>query len=149
LPSLLRQGLLRASFIPPKAIRDVRDVVRYRKSLVYQRTQEINRIQKVLETANIKLASVASDVVGVSGRLMLQALIEGKADAVALAELARGVLRRKLPQLQEALEGRVEAHHRSLLKHMLAHIGWLEQTLEQLHQQIEELLAPRQQALDL
>ena len=97
LASLLRQGLLKASFIPPKAIRDVRDIVRYRKSLVYQRTQEINRIQKVLETANIKLASVASDVVGVSGRAMLQALVEGKADAQALTQLARGTLRRKLP----------------------------------------------------
>jgi len=103
LPVGSRQGLLQASFIPPKAIRDVRDMVRSRKRLVSQRTQEINRIQKVLETANIKLASVASDVVGVSGRLMLQALIEGKADASALAELARGTLRRKLPQLQEAL----------------------------------------------
>lgn len=98
LASLLRQGLLKASFIPPKAIRDVRDLVRYRKSLISQRTQEINRIQKVLETANIKLSSVATDVMGVSGRLMLQALIEGTADAHALADLARGVLRRKLPQ---------------------------------------------------
>ena len=80
---------------------------------------------------------------------MLQALVEGKADAQALAQLARGTLRRKLPQLQEALEGRVEAHHRSLLKHMLAHIDWLEKTLEHLQQQIEALLAPRQEALEL
>lgn len=149
LASLLRQGLLAASFIPPKPIRDVRDLVRYRKSLVNQRTQEINRIQKVLETANIKLACVASDVVGVSGRAMLHALIEGITDAPALAELSRGTLRRKRPQLQEALQGRVDDHHRCLLKHMLAHIDWLESTLEHLQHQIEELLAPRQQTLDL
>ena len=149
LASLLRQGLLQASFIPPKAIRDVRDMVRYRKRLVSQRTQEINRIQKVLETANIKLASVASDVVGVSGRLMLQALIDGKADATALAELARGTLRRKLPQLQEALEGRVDDHHRCLLKHLLAHIDWLEKALEQLQREIEKQLSSYQKALDL
>ena len=80
---------------------------------------------------------------------MLQALIEGKADAQALAELAREVLRRKLPQLQEALQGRVEDYHRSLLKQMLAHVDWLEKTLEQIHQQIEALLSPRQKALDL
>ncbi|HEU5374807.1 MAG TPA: transposase [Ktedonobacteraceae bacterium] len=103
LASLLRQGLLAASFIPPKPIRDVRDLVRYRKSLVNQRSQEINRIQKVLETANIKLACGALDAVGVSGRAMLHALIEGLTDAPALAELSRGTLRRKCPQLQEAV----------------------------------------------
>lgn len=149
LASLLRQGLLAASFIPPKSIRDVRDLVRYRKSLVNQRTQEINRIQKVLETANIKLSCVASDVVGVSGRAMLHALIEGATDASVLADLARGTLRRKRPQLQEALQSRIDAHHRCLLAHMLAHIDWLERTLEHLQRQIEEQLAPRQRTLDL
>src|SRR5438876_4947549 len=111
---LLRHGLLKASFIPPKPIRDLRDLVRYRKTLVQERAQEVNRLQKVLETANIKLSSVASDVLGKSGRDMLEALLSGISDAQTLAELARGRLRAKLPQLREALEGRVDATHRIL-----------------------------------
>lgn len=95
---LLRHGLLKASFIPPQPFREVRDLMRYRKSLVYMRTSEINRLQKVLETANIKLASVASHVLGQSGRQMIEALIEGEDDAQALTELALGRLRTKLPQ---------------------------------------------------
>mgnify|MGYP001491153978 CR=1 FL=1 len=98
---LLRHGLLSASFIPPKPIRDLRDLVRARKTLVYQRTQAINRVQKVLETANIKLSSVASDVLGKSGRDMIEALLAGISDAETLAELARGRLRKKLPALRE------------------------------------------------
>src|SRR5579863_9337150 len=99
LADLLRHGLLKASFIPPKPIRDLRDLVRYRKTLVQQRADEINRLQKVLETANIKLTSVASDVMGKSGRDMVEALLAGVSDADTLAELARGHLRAKLPQL--------------------------------------------------
>src|SRR5487761_1118659 len=114
---LLRHGLLQASFIPPKPIRDLRDLVRYRKTLVQQRADEINRVQKVLETANIKLSSVASDVLGKSGRAMIEALLAGQSDVETLAELARGRLRTKLPQLREALEGRVDATHRILLRH--------------------------------
>jgi len=107
LADLLRHGLLKASFIPPKPIRDLRDLVRYRKTLVQERSQEVNRLQKVLETANIKLSSVASDVLGKSGRDMLEAMLSGISDAHTLAELARRRLRAKLPQLREALEGRV------------------------------------------
>jgi transposase len=108
---LLLHGLLKASFVPPKPIRELRDLTRYRRKLV-----ESNRLQKLLETANIKLASVASDVFGVSGMLMLEALAEGKAAPAEMAELARGRLRGKIPQLEPALEGRMEEHHRYLLK---------------------------------
>src|SRR5213078_3128573 len=111
---LLRHGLLKSSFIPPKPIRDLRDLLRYRKALVRSRTQAINRVHKVLETANIKLSSVASDVLGVSGREMLEAMLAGVSDAEALAQLARKRLRAKLPALREALEGRVEQTHRIL-----------------------------------
>lgn len=139
---LLRHGLLQASFIPPKPIRDLRDLVRYRKTLVQQRADEINRLQKVLETANIKLSSVASDVLGKSGRDMLEALLAGVSDADTLAELARGRLRAKLPQLREALEGRVDATHRLLLRHLLDHISFLEGEVEKLFSEIETLLDP-------
>ncbi len=115
LADLLRHGLLRASFIPPAPIRDLREVTRYRKTLVQQRADEVNRLQKVLESANVKLAAVATDVVGVSGRAMLAALLEGQDDPEALAELARGRLRAKLPELRRALEGRVKAPQRVLL----------------------------------
>ncbi len=111
---LLRHGLLKASFIPPKPIRDLRDLLRFRKSLVQQRAQTINRVQKVLETANIKLSSVATNVLGKSGRDMLDALMAGVSDAETLAELARGRLRGKLPALRQALEGRVEPNHRAV-----------------------------------
>jgi transposase len=145
---LLRHGLLKASFIPPKPIRDLRDLVRYRKTLVQERSQEVNRLQKVLETANIKLSSVASDVLGKSGRDMLEALLSGISDANTLAELARGRLRAKLPQLREALEGRVDATHRILLRHLLDHIEFLEGELEKLFKEIEVVLDPYEQQLD-
>ncbi len=118
LADLLRHGLLKASFIPPAPIRELRDLTRYRKTLVQERAQDVNRIQKVLEMANVKLSSVATDVLGKSGRDMLQAIIEGTTDAQVLANLARGLLRKKLPQLQEALDGRVQTHHRILLQHL-------------------------------
>lgn len=149
LADLLRHGLLKASFIPTKPTRDLRDLVRYRKTLVYERTKEINRLQKVLETANIKLASVVSDVLGKSGRSMLAALIEGVSDAEALAQLARGSLRGKLPQLQEALHGRVEAHHRVLLQHLFAHIAFLEDSIQRLQQDIDQRLSPFEEAMQL
>ena len=138
-----------ASFIPPAPIRELRDLTRYRKSLVQERAREVNRVQKVLETANIKLSSVATDVLGKSGRDMLSALIEGTTDAEILAELARGKLRKQLPQLQQALDGRVQAHHRLLLKHILAHIIFLEETLEQLQQEIEQHLCPFEETMTL
>lgn len=139
---LLRHGLLSASFIPPKPIRDLRDLVRYRKTLVQQRAQQINRVQKVLETANIKLSSVASDVLGKSGRDMLDALLAGISDAETLADLARGRLRSKLPALREALEGRVEATHRILLRHLLDRIDGLQAEIEQLQSDLTPFLQP-------
>jgi transposase len=142
---LLRHGLLRASFIPPKPMRDLRDLVRYRKTLVHERSQEINRLQKVLETATIKLSSVASDVMGKRGRAMLAAMLAGIGDAEALAGLAKGRLRGKLPQLREALEGRVDATHRTLLRHLLDHLACLEEQVAQLEGQIEQHLQPYQQ----
>lgn len=139
---LLRHGLLSASFIPPKSLRDLRDLVRARKTLVHQRTQAINRIQKVLETANIKLSSVATDVLGKSGRDMIEALLAGISDAETLADLARGRLRKKLPALREALEGRVEPTHRVLLRQLLAQIDFLQGQIDSLTLDIEPLLGP-------
>jgi transposase len=139
---LLRHGLLTASFIPPKPIRDLRDLVRSRKKLVQHQSQAINRIQKVLETANIKLASVATDVLGKSGRAMIEAMLAGISDAQALADLARGRLRKKLPALREALEGRVEATHRLLLRQLLEQIDFLQGQIDALSVDIDQLLSP-------
>src|SRR5256712_10605528 len=121
---LLEHGLLRGSFVPPKPIRELRDLTRYRKSLVWERQREANRLQKLLEDANIKLASVATRVLGASGRAMLAELCEGRNDPEALAELARGKLRRKLPELRKALTGRFSAHHALLVSHLLSHIDY-------------------------
>jgi transposase len=139
---LLCHGLLKASFIPPKAIRDLRDLVRARKTVVQQRAQAILRVQKVLETANIKLSSVASDVLGTSGRAMLDAMLAGVTDAEALADLARKRLRAKLPALREALDGRVEATHRQLLRQLLDLIDFLQGQIDTLSADIEALLPP-------
>ena len=144
LADLLRHGLLRASFIPPKPIRDIRDLVRHRKPLVRHRAQAINRVQKVLETANIKLSSVASDVLGKSGRDMLDALLEGISDAEALAGLARGRLRAKLPALREALTGRVEATHRLLLRQLLDVIDFLQGQIDAISVDIDTRLVPHE-----
>jgi transposase len=139
---LLRHGLLKASFLPPKPIRDLRDLLRHRKCLVQQRSQAINRVQKVLETANIKLSCVASDVLGKSGRDMLEAMVAGVSDAEDLAELARGRLRAKLPALREALSGRVEPTHRVLLRSLLDQIDFLQAEVDRLSGEIDQHLAP-------
>jgi transposase len=149
LADLLRHGLLKASFIPPKPIRELRELTRYRKTLVQERTQEVNRLQKVLEGANIKLAAVATDIMGKSGRDMLDALTGGEQDAEALAQLARGRLRAKLPELRQALTGRVQPHHRFLLERILAHIDFLEESLERIQQEIEQHLRPFEEAMTL
>jgi transposase len=149
LADLLRHGLLKASFIPPQPIRELREVTRYRAKLVQDRSSEVNRLQKVLEGANIKLAAVATDVLGKSGRDMLDALVAGTQDAEVLAELARGKLRKKLPDLRLALEGRVKPHHRFLLMRILAHIDFLEESLQRLQQEIEQQLSPFEEAMTL
>lgn len=146
---LLRHGLLRASFIPPAPIRELRELTRYRKTLISQRTQEVNRLHKVLETANIKLAVVATDVLGMSGRRMLDAMLGGEQDADVLASLAYGRLRAKLPQLRQALEGRLTAHHRILIKRILAHLDFLEESLAELQTEIDRALLPLQHAVQL
>jgi transposase len=149
LADLLRHGLLQASFIPPQPIRELRELTRYRKTLVQERQQEVNRLHKVLESANLKLGAVASDVLGVSGRDMLAALLAGEQDPDVLAELARGRLRAKLPALRLALEGRVTAQHRVLIRHLLAHLEFLEAQLEQLTAEIETAQTPFAEAVAL
>jgi transposase len=149
LADLLRHGLLKASFIPPQPIRTLRELTRYRKTLTQERTQEVNRLQKVLEGANIKLAAVATDVLGKSGRAMLDAIVAGSQDADLLAELARGRLRAKLPDLRLALEGHVQPHHRFLLTRILAHIDFLEESLQQIQKEIEQQLSPFEEAMTL
>jgi transposase len=146
---LLEHGLVRASFVPPKPFRELRDLTRYRKSLTWERSREANRLQKQLEDANIKLASVASRVLGASGRAMLDELCEGNNDPQALAELARGKLRKKLPALREALEGRFSSHHALLVSHLLAHIDYLDETIGSLSGEIEERLRPFEHELEL
>jgi transposase len=139
---LLHCGLLRGSFVPPPEIRELRELTRQRSQLVAERAKQANRIQKILEDANIKLASVASDVLGVSARVMLRAIIEGRQDPCALAELARGRLRGKIPQLQLALHGRVTDHHRFLLQSLLDHVQYLEGLIERFSVRIERVIAP-------
>lgn len=140
LAELLSYGLLKASFIPPKPQRDLRDLTRYRRTLVEERARLVNRVQKLLETANIKLASVATDVLGVSGRQMLDALVAGQTDPVVMAELAKGRLRNKMAQLQQALYGVVEEHHRYLLAQQLAHIDFLDEQIADISQEIARRL---------
>jgi transposase len=149
LADLLRHGLLRASFVPPQPIRVLRDLTRYRKTLVELRTQEINRVHKVLETANLKLGAVASNVVGVSGRRMLRAIEQGESDPRVLAELAKGRLREKLPALRQALAGRVQPHQRLLVGELLDHIHYLEQAIHRVEVSIADRLAEQEQAVQL
>jgi|tagenome__1003787_1003787.scaffolds.fasta_scaffold20713007_1 transposase len=139
---LLECGLLRGSFVPPPPIRELRDLTRYRKRLVEQRTEEVLRLHGVLQRAGIKLSSAVSNILGVSGRAMLEALVEGKQDASAMAELARGSLRGKLPLLRKALEGHFTAHHRVMVTQMLGHIDYLEEAIASLSQEVDERLKP-------
>jgi transposase len=146
---LVEHGLVRPSFVPPREIRELRDLTRYRKAKIEERTREVQRLDKVLQDAGIKLSSVASEVLGVSGRAMLDALIAGTNDPELLAELARGVLRRKLPQLREALEGRFTGHHALIVAQMLASIDFLDETVATLSARIEELVAPFSRQVEL
>ena len=139
---LLEHGLLRGSFVPPVPIRELRDLTRYRKVLIQERTREAQRLHKVLEDAGIKLASVVTDILGVSGRAMLEALVQSTTDAEVLAELARGRLRTKLPVLQQALTGQFRRHHAFLLSELLAHLDYLEEAVDRLSARIEEQLRP-------
>jgi transposase len=139
---LLQHGLLTASFIPPPPIRQLRDLTRQRTTLIRQRATVVNRIQKVLEDANIKLASVASDSMGVSGRAMIRAIIAGEEDPEALAELAKMRLRAKLPELRRALYGRVTDHHRFLLATLMDQVDQIERLIARHDERIAKVTAP-------
>jgi len=148
LADLLRHGLVRGSFVPDRAQRELRELTRYRTTLVRERAREINRLQKTLEGANVKLASVVSDVTGVSARRMVEDLVAGATDAAALADLARGRLREKLPALEAALTGRVQAHQRFLLAQQLAHMDYLEEAIARVSQEIAARLRPHEADLE-
>jgi len=139
---LLQHGLLKPSFVPDKPLRQLRDLTRQRVQLVRQKVQVGNRIHKTLEDCNIKLGSVASDVLGASGRDMIRAIVNGESDPVKLAEMARQRLRKKIPQLQEALCGEVESHHRFLLGMLMDQVTFLEGQIDKLSGRIEEVLTP-------
>ena len=139
---LMQYGLLKASFIPPKGQRELRELVRYRTSFVRERATLVNRVQKVLEGANIKLASVVTDIMGVSGRAMLEAIVAGIATNEEMAELARGRLRGKREELAKALEGRVQSHHRFVLIEILCQIDSLEESIARFDQEIEAICRP-------
>ena len=139
---LVEHGLVRPSFVPPRPLRELRDLTRYRKAKIQERTREVQRLEKVLQDAGIKLSSVASKVLGASGRAMLDALVAGTHDPDVLAELAKGALRKKLPALREALQGRFTGHHALLVSQMLAQIDFIDETVATLSERIEELTAP-------
>jgi transposase len=145
---LLRHGLLKASYVPDREQRELRELVRYRTSLVQEHTAAANRLQKVLEGANIKLASVASDVLGRSGREMLEALVAGQTDVAAMAELARGRMRDKRTMLERALAGRFGPHQRYLVAEILAHIDFLDETIARLSAEIAQRERPFEVVLD-
>ena len=149
LAELVQHGLVKASFVPPKATRQLRDLVRGRASLMEDHTAVAKRLQKLLEEANIKLSSVASNVLGVSGRRMLKELAKGNRNAAELAELAVRRLREKIPQLREALEGRMSAHQQQMLGDYLKQLEFLEQQVEQLDRRTEEHLQATEQIADL
>jgi transposase len=139
---LLQHGLLKGSFVVPRAQRELRDLTRLRTQLVDDKTRTINRLHKELEDANIKLGSGASNILGVSGRALLQALMEGEQDPVKLAEFAQGKLRGKIPELEKALEGHVTAHHRFMLKLLWKQLAQQEELIAELEGKIEEQTRP-------
>jgi transposase len=146
---LMQHGLLKASFIPPVGQRELRELTRFRSTFVRERATLINRVQKVLESANIKLASVATNVMGVSGRAMLEALIEGHASPEQMAALAKGRLREKREDLVKALDGRVKPHHRFVLTELLCQIDSLDETIARFDQEIETYCRPFEEAVVL
>lgn len=146
---LLRHGLLRGSFIPPVGQRELRELTRHRTNFVRERATVVNRIQKTLESANIKLASVASNVMGVSGRAMLEAIVTGTTNATEMAGLAKGRLREKREQLDKALEGRIKPHHRFVLAELLCQVDSLDESIARFDAEIEKYSRPFEEAVDL
>lgn len=150
LAGLLRHGLVQPSFIPPKDIRELRDLTRRRRSLMQQGTQERNRVQKILEDANVKIGNVLSDVFGMSGQAMLEALLDDKMTAEQMADLAQGRLRPKIPQIVEALEGHsMRDHHRMLLRQILKHMAYIEGMVAELDKEIWRKLQPYEKQVEL
>jgi transposase len=148
LAQLLEHGLLRASFIPPPEIRALRDLTRRRKGLIEQRASEVNRVQRLLESANSKRGLVATDILGASGRARLRALVAGERDGAVLAELAKGTLRQKRARLAEALTGRFTAHHALLWDDLLTHSECLDEAIERLSQHIAAALEPHAEQVE-
>ena len=142
LAQCLEWGLLKGSLVPPAAIRDLRDLTRYRKKQIEDRAQEVNRLHKVLEEAGLKLSTVVSDVLGKSGRAMLEALVAGTTDAATVADLARGRLRQKLPALREALQGRFRPHQAFLISQILAKVDFLEEAIANVTEEIDRQVRP-------
>ena len=142
LADLLAHGLIKASYVPDRGQRELRELMQYRRSLVQQRSSEVNRVQKVLEGANLKLASVASDILGVSGRAILEQIAAGETDPDTLADLAQGRLRNKTPELRQALHGRLGTHQRFMLRQLLDHIDYLDACVAQLELEIDQRLRP-------
>ena len=145
---LIRCGLVRKSFVPPKWQRALRDLTRYRRKLIEAQASERNRLQRLLETCNVKLSSVASNVFGKSGRAMLRAIIAGQADPKALAQLAQGRLRKKIEALEEALRGRVEAHHCFVLEMQLGRVEAIEENIATVDARIDQAVAPYRTTID-
>ncbi len=139
---LVEHGLVRPSFVPPKPIRELRNLTRYRKAQIDERSRESQRLDKVLQDAGVKLSSVASDIQGKSARAMLEALVEGERDPEVLAEMALGRMRKKVPQLQEALVGRFGAHHALLVQTILAKVDFLNGAIDDLSTEIDRVIAP-------
>lgn len=146
---LVEHGLVRPSFVPPKPIRELRNLTRYRKAQIEERNREAQRLDKILQDAGVKLSSVASDILGKSGRDMLQALVQGTRDPQILAELARGRLREKIPALQQALEGRFTHHHALLVSSVLSKLDFLEEVIGQISAEIDRVIAPFEAAVQL
>jgi transposase len=146
---LAETGLLGASLVPPKPIRTLRNLTRYRKAQIKDRQREAGRLHKILEDTGIKLHCVASDLLGTSGRAMLQALMDGTTDPEVLADLAKGKLRLKLPALREALQGRFDSEHAILVGRILAHIDYLDEAIAELSTAIEEQIAPFAKTVEL
>lgn len=145
---LLRYGLLRASFVPPKGQRELRELTRFRTTFVKERATLINRLQEALEGANIKLASVVTNIEGVSGRAILEAIIDGQASPKVMADLAKGRLRAKRDALEQALVGRVQAHHRFILQELLCQIDSLDETIERFDKEIQDYCRPFEDAIE-
>ena len=146
---LLECGLMRGSFVPPVEIRELREVTRYRRQLTEERARETQRLQKVLEDANVKLASVASQVLGVTGRMILDALCAGERDPDVLAEMAQRKLRRKIGDLRQCVPGRFNAHHAGMVTEIVAHVDYLNAAIARLDARVEEMMIPFRAAREL